>query len=492
MSETQVLLARIATLRQELERAQEVRKDLDSGDASFKEDAACEDSVRRLQRQVTEGSTQTVLLDRALRRLTPASAPQDASTFPKQLTARAHRILEQGRELLGQLRSLAEQLESTSDFACPTWPERQPDRIDPLVRRYRETVAMANLALRVIQAFPDAPTAQLSLCEGVETILDVVVERTAEVTGVLEQRRRQGDRVETLARLLTALYAKESVPIQSFIPLAESLLGDAQHAAPLQFLQARPEQPAQFVACHSLTVAQVIARLARHDPDFRNNPLEPILTALLHDAGMLGVPPLILAQAGPLDDAQRRIVEAHTRQGAELMTQLLPSGSWLAEAALAHHERLDGSGYPAGRREAQLEPLPRLLAVCDVYAAFCTARPYRPAQDTRTALTDTLLLAEQGALDRFYAERLLQLSFYPVGSVVELADGALALVVATHMGRRDLSAPARPVVALLTDAQGRRLPVPRYVDLAECETRSIVRTVPKAERSTLLGSRYLE
>ena len=56
----------------------------------------------------------------------------------------------------------------------------------------------------------------------------------------------------------------------------------------------------------------------------------------------------------------------------------------------------------------------------------------------RTALTDTLLLADRGALDRHCAERLLHLSFYPVGSVVELADGAVGLVVATHGGRREL------------------------------------------------------
>src|SRR5207302_2281552 len=119
------------------------------------------------------------------------------------------------------------------------------------------------------------------------------------------------------------------------------------------------------------------------------------------------------------------------------------------------------TGYPDGRRELQLTALPRLLAVGDVYAALCCPRPHRPARETRTALTDTLLLAEQGALDRYHAERLLQLSFYPVGSVVELADGAVGVVVATHMSRRDLTTPARPVVALLTDSQGQRLPLPR-------------------------------
>jgi HD-GYP domain-containing protein (c-di-GMP phosphodiesterase class II) len=197
-------------------------------------------------------------------------------------------------------------------------------------------------------------------------------------------------------------------------------------------------------------------------------------------------------QPGLLDDRQRRAVEAHTRVGAEILARLLPGGAWLAEAAAGHHERLDGTGYPAGLRDRQIAQLTRLVAVCDVYATLCTPRPHRPALDTRTALTDTLLLAEQGSLDRYQAERLLQLSFYPVGAVVELADGAVGLVVATHLGRRDLNTPARPVLALLTDGDGLPLPRPQHVDLAQCESRSIVRTLPETERRERLGGRYPE
>src|SRR5204863_5345291 len=130
----------------------------------------------------------------------------------------------------------------------------------------------------------------------------------------------------------------------------------------------------------------------------------------------------------------------------------------------------------------QLSPLTRLLAVCDVYAAGCQARPYRGPRDTRTSLTDTLLLAEQGKFDRHYAERLLHLSFYPVGSVVELADGSLAGVVAAPAGLHDLQAPARPVIALLTDAHGHYLPSPRYLDLSQGDSHSIVRALGAEER----------
>jgi hypothetical protein len=74
--------------------------------------------------------------------------------------------------------------------------------------------------------------------------------------------------------------------------------------------------------------------------------------------------------------------------------------------------------------------------------------------------------------------------------VVELTDGALGVVVATHMGRRDVNTPSCPVVAFLTDAQRRPLPVPRHLDLKECEGRHVVRALPSAEGRDLLGRRF--
>ena len=232
--------------------------------------------------------------------------------------------------------------------------------------------------------------------------------------------------------------------------------------------------------------------MLRQDPELRRRPLDPVLAALVHDVGMLRIPTEILTQPGPLNDEQRRAVESHARTGAELAARLGPSVGWLAQAAAGHHERLDGTGYPAGLRDTQITPLNRLLAVCDVYAALCAPRPHRPAHETRTALTDTLLLADQGALDRNHAERLLVLSFYPAGSVVELADGAVGVVVATPVARRDLDGPARPVLTLLTDSQGQPLPVPLYLDLTQVEGRSIVRSLSPAERREVLGKTYPE
>jgi HD-GYP domain-containing protein (c-di-GMP phosphodiesterase class II) len=483
MSDTQLLLTKISALRQRLEQAQGLAREADAAVAGLVQGNEPE-RLARLERQTAAGLDHCVLFDGVLRQFGDAPATNgETRAMPAQLTTRARRILERGREHLLALRSLADD---------PALAPAQTPAGNPLATLYRETAAMTDTTLRTVQAFPDAPSVQLRLSEGLEAILTVIDQRLVLLRALVERRRLEESRIETLADLLQGLHGGQALDVKPYVAMAEAILDEAAQSAPLQFLHAAAEQPARFIACHSLTVAQVVARVVRQDPDLRGRPLEPVLAALVHDVGMLSVPVEILTHPGTLNDVQRRAVEAHVRLGASLAGKLLPDGHWLTEAVAGHHERLDGTGYPDGLREFQLSALTRLLMVCDVYAAQCVPRPHRPARETRTALTDTLLLAEQGGLDRQHAERLLHLSFYPVGAAVELADGALGVVVASPGGRRDLTAPARPVLALLTDSRGKFLPFPRPLDLATADSRSIVRTLPPAERRQRLGGRYPE
>jgi response regulator RpfG family c-di-GMP phosphodiesterase len=480
MSDTRVLLGKIAALRQRLEQAQGLAREADSAAAVLLADRA-----RRLELATAAGGEHDLHLDQVVRAVI---GPVETPSAAHQLTARARRVLERGRELLSQLRPLA-------DAFAPAEEDEvgivRPLLADPLSRMVRETTAIADTALRTIALLPDSTAAQLHLCEGLEATLNLVSGRVQVLNAALARRAAEWEQVGRLASLLTDLEAGEPVTPEPFAALADEVLEDARAAAPLRFAQPE-EELARAVAAHALTVARVLARVVRYDPDLRHRARECVLAALLHDAGMLRVPAAVLLHKGPLDDEQRRLVETHCRHGAEMAAALAPEAGWLAEAASNHHERLDGTGYPHGLREVQLTPLPRLLAVCDVYAALCVARPHRPGRETRTALTDTLLLAEQGKLDRQQAERLLQLSFYPVGSVVELADGMVGVVVATPAGRRELLSPARPVIALLLDPQGQALPSPRHIDLAQTDDHSVIRALSADERRELLGARFPE
>jgi hypothetical protein len=437
------------------------------------------------------GSRTQAILEQSLHRLAGTGAAFDN---PPALTNRARRLLIDAHGVVERLRALA-------DDPLLAGPDGPADAADLLVVHYRETAALTEAAVRYALTFPDAADEQRRLCEGLEGIVDAARRRFARLVAILEQRRTEVSRLDLLARFLTRLNEGDGPidpgPVEE---LAADLLAD-EPGKPLRFAVAEPTAtrlflggpeypaPAWFIAAHGLNCAKVMARLVRNDTRWRDRTVEMVLAALLHDVGMLRVDPAVLAQADPLNADQRIAVEAHTRVGSEVVAVRLPTLAGLAEAAASHHERLDGSGYPAGLRGEQLSPAVRLLAVVDAYARLCAPRSHRPPLDPRTALTDTLLMAERGKLDRYAAETLLTLGFYPAGTVVELDDGSTGVVLGS---RHAPPLAAQPTVAVLADPGGRPLPAPAYVDLAQRDGPAVVRSLGYPDRFRRLGRAYPE
>lgn len=422
-------------------------------------------------------------------------APPDVAEGPPspQLTDRARRLLQYAKQLLERQWAFA---------TDPLFAALAAEGTDPVASYHLETVAVLDSAVRLAQTFPDSPSAQLKQCTGLDGLLGVVQERLAVQERALARRKSDADRIDRLASVYAAMVASAPVGLTAVATLAEELLDDARHARPLRFVHAAvdsttayPEAagfpaPTRFAAAHAVNVAQVVARLVPHDPEWAGHPLLAVVAALLIDCGMTTMPAAVLARAGGLTPSERRMVDTHAQTSAELILRCFPEIAPLAAAVAAHHERADGTGYPAGLRGTTAPALGRLLAVADVYAALNEPRPHRPARDGRAALTEVLLLAEHGLLDRDYAAHLVRLSFYPVGTVVELTDGRVGVVVANHPNPEDPRAPGRPVVAVLAAADGTLLPHPEHVDLATADRGAILRAVPVARRRELLGHRY--
>jgi len=111
------------------------------------------------------------------------------------------------------------------------------------------------------------------------------------------------------------------------------------------------------------------------------------LDGLLHDIGKISIPRSILTKPGELAKEEWALIRAHTKQGYNILKDAnLP---WpIADAALQHHERLDGSGYPDGLTGDKLSLEVSILAVCDVVEAMSSHRPYRPARTTTDILKE--------------------------------------------------------------------------------------------------------
>jgi PAS domain S-box-containing protein len=111
------------------------------------------------------------------------------------------------------------------------------------------------------------------------------------------------------------------------------------------------------------------------------------MAGLLHDVGKLRIPTEILTKPGGLSEAEFALVKDHPEQSHEILKGI--AFPWaVAEIALQHQERMNGSGYPAGLKGEEMLPAARILAVADVVEAMASHRPYRPALGVEAAMEE--------------------------------------------------------------------------------------------------------
>jgi HD-GYP domain-containing protein (c-di-GMP phosphodiesterase class II) len=141
-----------------------------------------------------------------------------------------------------------------------------------------------------------------------------------------------------------------------------------------------------YVGRHSAAVA-VLAEGIGRTLGLDEHELEGLrIAGLLHDLGKVGIPDCILTKPGPLDSAERELVEKHPQIGFDLLHphDLAPIDNWI----LHHHEHWDGSGYPVGLAGAEIPFGSRIVLVADAFESMTTDRAYRAAISAEAAMQE--------------------------------------------------------------------------------------------------------
>lgn len=210
---------------------------------------------------------------------------------------------------------------------------------------------------------------------------------------------------------------------------------------------------------HGLNVALMSMLLARE----LKAPRETILAVgeggLFHDIGEMELPDLVVRKKEPLTQAERKLMQTHCRLGVTLAERLGLS-SEVTQVIAQHHERVDGSGYPAQLKGPQVSLLSRIVAVVNAYDELCN--PADPARALTPHEALSLLYGQQReAFDAGVMAAFVRCTgVYPPGTIVQLNDGTMGMVVSVHSAK-----PLKPMV-LIHDAA-----VPRdqalVIDLAQ-------------------------
>lgn len=260
-----------------------------------------------------------------------------------------------------------------------------------------------------------------------------------------------------------------TVDAEGCLPLVEEVSGSVLRNPGALVSLARLKTRDDYSYMHSVAVCALMVALGRQIGMDEEACREAGLAGLLHDIGKALMPLDVLNKPGKLTDAEFDIMRGHPVRGFEM----LKDGHGATEAALDvvlhHHERMDGTGYPHKLPGDKISHLARMGAVCDVYDAVTSNRPYKAGWDPAEAIAQ--MASWQGHFDRtVFAAFVKTVGIHPTGSIVRLASGRLAVVVEQNAG-----APTTPVVKVFYSTKANlRLP-PERVDLGRSGDRIVGR-----------------
>lgn len=269
---------------------------------------------------------------------------------------------------------------------------------------------------------------------------------------------------EVLRKVLSfwgKLEKKESFDLSSLKNLITSLLESLKNS--LAILESLPQSypPENYLPYHSLNVSLIALTLGL-GLKWETLRLQDLgLAALLHDVGMTEIPKEIYLKPEPLKKLERAKVELHPRSTLEILKKIGSLNENIIQMAFQHHERLDGGGYPQRLKGKDIHPGARILGLADVFEAMTHPRLYHPMKLSYEVLIE-LIEEKDKNFDKAVLKVLInEITFYPLGSLVQLNTGEMAMVECTSP-----EYPTRPKVRVVLSEGGEKLEPPREISLS--------------------------
>lgn len=192
---------------------------------------------------------------------------------------------------------------------------------------------------------------------------------------------------------------------------------------------ARLKRADTYTYMHSVAVCALMVALARQLNLDENLTRELGMAGLLHDMGKAFTPEHILKKPGKLTDKEFAVMRQHPSVGHGVLVDGGALGDIPLDVCLHHHEKMDGSGYPERLAGDKISLYARMGAVCDVYDAITSNRPYKTGWDPAESIRRMTEWCNGHFDERVFHAFVKSIGIYPVGSLVRLESGRLAVVM---------------------------------------------------------------
>ena len=183
-----------------------------------------------------------------------------------------------------------------------------------------------------------------------------------------------------------------------------------------------------------------------------------VLGALFHDIGMLKIPNEILTKDSPLTDEDKQRIRKHTIDGFVCLREAKFTPV-IASAALQHHERIDGSGYPQNKKDAEITNIGKIVGILDTYSASISVKEFGKPIHAKEAVHYLLQLSGTSFDPQLVKEFVKSISFYPLGSMVLLSNGVPAKVI----GNSGIA--MRPIVETMGNGEEKQINLRKQTDI---------------------------
>ncbi len=228
---------------------------------------------------------------------------------------------------------------------------------------------------------------------------------------------------------------------------------------------ARLKTADDYTYMHSVAVCAMMVSLAKQLGLDEAQTRLAGMAGLLHDMGKVMIPPEVLNKPGKLTEAEFAIIKTHPVQGHQLLLLNDAVDPIVLDACLYHHEKMDGSGYPKGLKGDEISLMAKMAAVCDVYDAITSNRPYKTGWDPAESLRKMAEWSNGHFDPKVFQAFVKSLGIYPIGSLVKLTSGRLGVVVS-----QTTKSLTTPCVKVFYSTKSNMRIVPEMVDLSSPTT----------------------
>lgn len=250
----------------------------------------------------------------------------------------------------------------------------------------------------------------------------------------IEQEMEQASRICAKAKaavtsMLHEVRMGKALDTHDALPLVEEISSSVMRNPGALISLARLKTKDDYTYMHSVAVCALMVSLAKHLGLDEETVRQAGMAGLLHDVGKMAIPVEILDKPDKLTDEEFAIIKRHPAEGFRMLQEASGVSNIVMEVCQHHHEKMDGHGYPDQLSGDQISLYARMGAVCDVYDAVTSDRPYKSGWGPADALHRMAEWSKSHFDEHIFQAFVKSIGIFPVGSLVRLHSGRIGVVI---------------------------------------------------------------